>query len=394
MLHISAITSSTNWYSNWFRVFDREAENLSDHIPITISFKKSLLQHNNKSGSSLGYSRKHVSWHKFNGQQIHNLYTLPLEESLKHFDCELEPDKCFENLSEIIWDISETNLHVTSSNSKNTSHSKRHFQLTEDIQAIKNDLNTLHGQWKATGFNKQSHGFIDFTLKRNEYRSGLRQFILCKENNKIKSLCEASEVNEKLFWKMLKSNKAKCKATCFLVNSEYINSEPDVLDMWANHFESLGQPTIEASFDEPFRLKVESVVQEIFIDCLNTLPCTNSIFIFNIVKEVCQGLECGVAGGPDMTSCEHLKYGRPTLWNILSKLYFKLFFAHDIPSQFRRQLVLPMFKGKGGKVYLKDNYRGTAMFSVFCKVFEMILLRHLEKNCWGKRLLFSFAVWI
>ena len=173
-------------YINWTRVFDREAENLSDHIPIAISYKKSLLQHNNKSGSSLGYSRKHVSWHKFNAQQIHNLYTLPLEESLKHFDCELEPDKCFENLNEIIWDISETNLHVTSSNSKNTSHSKRHFQLPEDIQAIKNDLNTLHGQWKATGSNKQSHVFTDFKLKRNEYRSGLRQFILCKENNKNK----------------------------------------------------------------------------------------------------------------------------------------------------------------------------------------------------------------
>ena len=161
-----------------------------------------------------------------------------------------------------------------------------HFQLPEDIQAIKNDLNALHGQWKATGFNKQSHVFSDFKLKRNEYWPGHRQFILCKENNKIKRLCEASEVNEKLFWKMLESNKGKC-FTCFLVNGEYVNSEPDVLDMWANHFESLGQPTVQASFDEPFRLKVESAVQEIFIDCLNTLFCTNSIFIFNIVKEVC-----------------------------------------------------------------------------------------------------------
>ena len=242
----------------------------------------------------------------------------------------------------------------------------------------------MHGQWKATGFDKQSHVFTDFKLKRNEYRSGLRQFILCKENNKIKSLCEASEVNEKLFWKMLKSNKAKCKTTCFLVNGEYINSEPDVLDMWTNHFEFLGQPTVEASFDEPFRLKVESAVQEIFIDCLNTLSCTNSIFIFDAVQEACQGLQCGVAGGPDMTSYEHLKYGGPILWNILSKLYFKLFFAHDIPSQFKRQLVLPLFKGKGAKAFLKDNYRGIAMFSVFCKVFEMTLLRHLETIAEGK----------
>ena len=69
----------------------------------------------------------------------------------------------------------------------------------------------MHGQWKATGFDKQGHVFSDFKLKRNEYRSGFRQFILCKENNEIKSLCEASEVNEKLFWKMLKSNKVSVK---------------------------------------------------------------------------------------------------------------------------------------------------------------------------------------
>ena len=29
--------------------------------------------------------------------------------------------------------------------------------------------------------------------------------------------------------------------------------------------------------------------------------------------------------------------------------------------------------------YNKDNYRGIAKFLVFCKVFEMILLRQLEK---------------
>ena len=36
-------------------------------------------------------------------------------------------------------------------------------------------------------------------------------------------------------------------------------------------------------------------------------------------------------------------------------------------------------KGKGLEAHNKDNYRGIAMFSVFCKVFEMILLRKLEQ---------------
>ena len=80
-----------------------------------------------------------------------------------------------------------------------------------------------------------------------------------------------------------------------------------------------------------------------------------------------------------MTTYEHLKYGGPVLWDILSKLYLSLFASCDVPSQFKTFLILPLFKGKGAKACDRDSYRGIAMFSVFCKVFEMILLRQPEK---------------
>ena len=41
--------------------------------------------------------------------------------------------------------------------------------------------------------------------------------------------------------------------------------------------------------------------------------------------------------------------------------------------------ILPLFKEKGAKACDRDSYCGIAMFSVFFKVFEMILLRQLEK---------------
>ena len=79
------------------------------------------------------------------------------------------------------------------------------------------------------------------------------------------------------------------------------------------------------------------------------------------------------------TSYEHLRYGGPVLWDILSKLYLSLFISCSVPSQFRTLFILPLFKGKGAKAYDSDSYRGIAMFSVFCKVFELLLLRQLEK---------------
>ena len=101
--------------------------------------------------------------------------------------------------------------------------------------------------WKDTGFDKQSTSHVDFKAKRNEYRSAISKFIQGKENSKIVDLCKALEVDEKLFWKMLKKGKGKGKTTCFLVDGKFINTDSDITKMWSDHFETLGQPTIDNS---------------------------------------------------------------------------------------------------------------------------------------------------
>ena len=83
--------------------------------------------------------------------------------------------------------------------------------------------------------------------------------------------------------------------------------------------------------------------------------------------------------GPDITTYEDIKFGGPVLWDILSILFARMLSSVKVPAQFKAELILPLFKGKGLEARNKDNYRGIAMFSVFCKVFEMILLRKLEQ---------------
>ena len=268
-----------------------------------------------------------------------------MAEKLKDFNCDMEMESCFQNLSEIIWDTSEANLQVSYSN-RNSHKSKSYFQLPSDIQTVKNDLNSLHRMWKDSGFDKQSTTHVDFKVKRNEYRSSIRNFIQYKENSKIVDLCKASEVDEKLFWKMLKKRKGKGKTTCFLVDGKFVNADLDITNMWADHFETLGQPTTDDSYDEIFRIKVVSAVEQIFAECVSFLSCTEPLFVYDTVKEVCLGLKCGVAGGPDMITYEHLRYGRPVLWDILSKLYLSLFISCSVPSQFRTFLFFLYSRGK------------------------------------------------
>ena len=50
---------------NWAYVFEKEAENLSDHVPVTVSIKLSVLKQSIDEDPDLpSYGRKHISWQK------------------------------------------------------------------------------------------------------------------------------------------------------------------------------------------------------------------------------------------------------------------------------------------------------------------------------------------
>ena len=183
------------------------------------------------------------------------------------------------------------------------------------------------------------------------------------------------------------------KTTCFLVDGKFINTDRDITNMWFDRFETLGQPTIDNSYNESFRIKVELAVEQIFAECVSTLSCTEPLLVYDNVKEVCHSVKYGVAEGPDMTTYEHLEYRGPVLWDTLSKLYFSLFVSCDVPSQSRTFL---FFLYSRGKVLKHGTGRAIIVlpcFQFFCKVFEMILLRQLEKIA-KKRFFLPVTVWI
>ena len=60
----------------------------------------------------------------------------------------------------------------------------------------------------------------------------------------------------------------------FLIGGKLITDENDVLDIWANHFEDLGKPSVSPSFDLDFSYRAATHVRNIFVLCQNELPGT------------------------------------------------------------------------------------------------------------------------
>ena len=69
-----------------------------------------------------------------------------------------------------------------------------------------------------------------------------------------------------------------------------------------------------------------------------------------------------------------------------------MFESSAVPTESPTGIVLPLFKGKVLKASEKDNYRGTTLFPVVIKIFEMVILKRLEKfaNDYFSHLQFGF----
>ena len=142
----------------------------------------------------------------------------------------------------------------------------------------------------------------------------------------------------------------------FLIDGKWIIDKNDIRDMWANHFEDLGKPSVSPCFDHEFSDRVAIRVRNVFASCQNELPGTlNDPLQYQEVFYICSKLMSGVSGV--LIDYEHIRFGGPILWKLLHDLYQVFFNKSSVCKTFKTGFVLPLFKGKGAKANNKDNYR-------------------------------------
>ena len=182
-----------------------------------------------------------------------------------------------------------------------------------------------------------------------------------------------------MFWKLLKDHYSTTQMNAFLIDGKWITDKNDICDMWANHFEDLGKPSVSPCFDHEFSDRVAVHVRNIFASCQNELPGTlNEPLQYQKVFNVCSKLKSGVSGV--LIDYEHIRFGGLILWKLLHDLYQVFFDKSSVCKTLKTGLVLPLFKGKGAKANDKDHYRGITLFPTLCKIYEMIILNRLESS--------------
>ena len=187
--------------------------------------------------------------------------------------------------------------------------------------------------------------------------------------DKIKKLCVAAESNEKLFWKLLKRQRSTTQMNAFLTDGKWITDKNDICDMWANHFEDLGKPSVSPCFDHEFSDRVATRIRNIFASCQNELHRTlNEPLQYQEVFNVCSKLKSGVSGV--LIDYEHIRFGGSILWKLLHDLYQVFFDKSSVCKLSKQVWSYPFLKAKAPKQTIKITTVESLFFLRYVKFMK------------------------
>ena len=153
-----------------------------------------------------------------------------------------------------------------------------------------------------------------------------------------------------------------------------------VLETWKKHFAKLPTPKDHPSYD---RVHFDKVVENVemwaqqrdddqFLDTLfNVLEIEKGISLLNN----------GKVPGHDMITTEHVVAGGKNLAVVLAKLFNIIVAIEYVPSNFRKGIQIPLYKGKNTSSIDPNNYRGITLLSTFNKLFEIVVWNRI-KHWW------------
>ena len=303
----------------------------------------------------------------------------PLLHDLENGDIDFsDSGKAVDKISKLVTHHSASLADPSVVTAKGKNKRNVYVRLPDYVKTALSHCKVAFESWKNNNYSDGNGIDENYRLKRREYRFKLRNVLSQLEAEKITKLCNAADSDEKLFWRLWKGQRSTSQMTAFLVDGKLITDKKQIREMWADHFEALGTPSVSVRYDNDFLTRVTTSVKDIFNSCTeDPSGVLNKPLQFCEVEQVCSQLKPGVTGVS--IDYEHIHFAEPSLWVLLHQLFQDFFNKFLVCDDLKTGIILPLFKGQGAKANNKDNYRGITLFPTLCKIYEMILLNRLEK---------------
>ena len=200
------------------------------------------------------------------------------------------------------------------------------------------------------------------------------------ENLEILKAVKQAELDRNSFWRLVRKARGSKGSDSFSIRNKeekVVYEIDEVLNVWRSHFESLGTPKVDPSYDALHYTRVTEKVRT-YNEGRETDQFMAAPFGMQEVSDAIKLLNKGKACGLDMISAEHLCYAGLDLVRIITMLFNLIRETEYIPKCFRIGVQVPLFKGKDACPLDPNSYRGITLLSVFNKLFEVLVWRRLE----------------
>ena len=184
---------------------------------------------------------------------------------------------------------------------------------------------------------------------------------------------ERVKTNTKNTWKILNEVINRKKAikrlpTDFIVNNRNISNPVEIADHFCEYFTNIG-PNLTNNIDNSSccykSYLTDDMVNSVFFDLVTDTE----------VKEIIDGLRCGIASGYDEIPMWLVKGSSELISSPLKHVINISINSGIVPDQTKIARILPLFKSGDNRVF--SNYRPVSVLPIFSKVFEKVVYNRL-----------------
>ena len=200
------------------------------------------------------------------------------------------------------------------------------------------------------------------------------------EEKEVLDAVKYAEFIRNSFWKLVKTaRKNQIEGVSAIKRSDkvVVHETNEVLQVWADHFSSIGTPKKADNYDEAHYESVTASVTG-YNKLSDTDMFLDTPFTYEEVDKAIKTLHTGKAPGFDGIMAEHLQYAGPLVANLLCTLFNAIRDTEYIPLCFKRGVEIPLYKGKDTCVLDPNNYRGITLLPTFNKLFEILVWQRLK----------------
>ena len=372
-------------YINSIYIGDEHPLNVSDHLPVCLSIDITMFPSKPSNTNSPTYETPKYKWRNYTRGEIHHAYTKPLRSELsrKMYDYSIINEHCYleqEQIDTCIADITKVILSTTDTNI--AKHSFKKWQKpfwSPNLQECAKFKKRAYSAWVCAG--KPCYPLNSTRLHYKEIKARLRRLIrrahYAKCDEFVTSLHDTEINDTRSFWRLIngaRGNPQSKRCTPMKDESGTILSNPNAIrQRWVRHFRLLSTPDENCSntHSTEVKSKLSSYASE---SLRNEDIFLGDPFKLDEIREVQLSLKLGKAGGVDFISAEHVKFGGLSLAKMLMVIFNSIAHTEYIPINFKKGIIIPLFKGGNKDPTVTDNYRGITLKTIFTKMFEKLCL--------------------